>query len=331
MCKAHECKPTQIVWKKDTRYKCLECPECPAGSQPSVPCGSSVKYGTPVHCVPCDPGRTYSNSYGDSQCQSCTVCSEGRAIKKNCTLFANTVCDDKCIVGYYHVPLVSECLRCAECCGDEHDENATDCLSGEKKCKIRSTGKPCKRKESRTDATTTNDNKLSSTTSQPAKQEPTTTIRPTTQEHGRTVATTGKKPPTTVMVHDDITSQTTAEKLEEAIRSTAQGDGSSPRSPSFDDEITMGRREKDNETLLYVVYSLIATMIVMLAVFAILFVTRQRREPRDRAACNKAETGESTSSQATKTNSGELVNEISASGVALTIRMYTTKSCFRPN
>ena len=279
MCEVNACKGDQIVWKSDTRYKCLECPECPAGFQPSVPCGSSVKYGTPVHCVPCKPG-TYSNSYGNSQCPSCTVCSEGRAIKKNCTLFANTVCDDKCIVGYYHVPLVSECLRCAECCGDNHDENATDCLSGEKKCKIRPPGKPCERKESRTDATTTNGNKLSSTTSQPAKQEPTTTIRPTTQEHGRTVATTGKKPPTTVMVPDRITSQTTTEKLEERNRPTAQG---------------------DNKKLLYFAVSSPIAAIMLLALFAVFrFVIRRRREPIDRAA----DIEESTQSQAPETNSG---------------------------
>ena len=178
------CKPDQIVWKSNTRYKCLECPDCPGGSQPSVSCGSSVEYGTPVHCVKCDLGRTYSNIYGKFQCQACTVCSEGRAIKKNCTLFANTECDDKCIDGYYHEPFIFKCFRCAECCGDEHDENATDCAGGEKKCKIRSTGKPCKRKESSTGATTTNDNKLSSTTSQPIKQEPTTTIPTTTPEDG---------------------------------------------------------------------------------------------------------------------------------------------------
>ena len=144
------CKPDQILWKSDTKYKCLECPECPKGSQPSVPCGSSVKYKTPVHCVPCDLGRTYSNSYGKSQCQSCTVCSKGRGIKKNCTSFANTECDDKCIVGYYYEPFIFRCFRCAECCGDEHDENATDCASGEKKCKIRSAGKPCNRKDTST-------------------------------------------------------------------------------------------------------------------------------------------------------------------------------------
>ncbi|KAK2563214.1 hypothetical protein P5673_013566 [Acropora cervicornis] len=178
------CKPDQIVWKSDTRYKCLECPDCPAGSQPSVSCGSSVEYRTPVHCVKCALG-TYSNIYGKFQCQECTVCSEGRAIKNNCSLFANTECDDKCIDGYYHEAFIFKCFRCAECCGDEHDEKAMDCAGGEKKCKIRSTGKPCKRKESTTGATTTtSDNKLSSTTSQPIKQESTTTMPPATQEDG---------------------------------------------------------------------------------------------------------------------------------------------------
>ena len=298
MCEVNACKRDQVVWKSDTRYNCLECPACPDGSQPSVPCGSLVEYEPSVHCVQCALGRTYSNSYGKSQCHRCTVCSEGRAIKKNCTLFANTVCDDKCIVGYYHEPFVFECFRCAECCGDEHDENATDCLSGEKKCKIRPTGKPCKRKENRTDATTTNDNKLSSTTSQPAKQEPTTTIRPTTQEHGRTVATTGKKPPTTVMVHGGITPRTTTEKLKETIRSTAQGDRHQPLS---DDKIEVEPREKDNKKLLYFAVSSAIAAIMLLALFAVFrFVIRRRREPMDRAA----DIEESTQSQATETNSG---------------------------
>ncbi|XP_068718670.1 uncharacterized protein [Montipora capricornis] len=136
------CKtPEQIRWVQaagNTRYKCLDCPDCPAGSEPSVPCGSSVPYGTPVHCVSCKRGETYSNNYGKHQCESCTVCSEGRAIKTNCTLFVNTKCDDKCIDGYYPVAFLFGCLRCTECCGDENDELASECANGPNLCKVRS-------------------------------------------------------------------------------------------------------------------------------------------------------------------------------------------------
>ena len=262
MCEVNACKPDQIVWKSNTRYKCLECRECPEGTQPSVPCGSSVKYGTPVHCVQCDLGRTYSKSHGKSQCRSCTVCSEGKAVKKNCTLSANTECGDGCIEGYYYERPIFKCFRCAKCCGDEHDENATDCASGENKCKIRSTAKPCKKKEN------------------------------------STVATNGKKPPSTVMVHDGTTSQTTTEELEETIRSTPKRGGLQQLS---DDKIKVERKEKDNEKLLhFAVYSPIAAM-MPLAVFAVFrFVTRQRREPIDRAT----DIEKSTQSQATETDSG---------------------------
>ena len=157
------CKtPEQIRWVSagNTRYKCLNCPDCPAGSEPSVPCGSSVPYGTPVHCVSCKLGETYSNNYGKHQCESCTVCSEGRAIKTNCTLFVNTECDDKCTDGYYPVAFIFQCLRCAECCGDENDELASECANGPKKCKVRSL--PCDRKDTRASEAATSDRKASS-------------------------------------------------------------------------------------------------------------------------------------------------------------------------
>ena len=137
------CKTEQIHWTATSgkRHKCLECPDCPAGSQPSVPCGSSVAYGTPVHCIPCQLGKTYSNKYGKEACKACTLCSQGKAIKKNCTLFSNSECDDKCSHGFYSVPFVFGCFRCIQCCGDGKDEIAKECANFEKKCKVRSA--PC--------------------------------------------------------------------------------------------------------------------------------------------------------------------------------------------
>ena len=137
------CEPEQIHWNATTgrRYRCLECPDCPAGLQPSVPCGTSVAYGTPVHCISCQFGRTYSKNYGKARCEACTVCAEGKLIKRNCTLSSNTECDDKCSEGYYHVPFVFNCFRCEKCCGDEKDEIAQECKHHQSKCKARSV--PC--------------------------------------------------------------------------------------------------------------------------------------------------------------------------------------------
>jgi len=265
------CNQDQITWKSKVKYRCLECRECPEEFRPSVHCGSTVKYGTPVHCVQCDLGRTYWDSNGTSQCHKCKDClTEGKAVKKNCTLVANTECDNRCINGYYLEPIVSTCLRCAECCGDEYDEKATDCASGENKCKIRFTSKPCKKKESGTEATN------------------------------------GKKAPSTVLLHDGTTSQTTTEKVKETtttVRPTTQGDVVTPSSGD-----TMEHKEKDNKNLLYIVYSLIAALIaalILLAVLKVFVEIRRRRESIDRVP----DIEESTQSQATETNSGFLTLE----------------------
>lgn len=238
------CNQDQITWKSKVKYRCLECRHCPEGTEPSVPCGSTVEYGTPVQCVQCPLG-TYSNRNGTVQCKPCKVCSEGIAVKKNCTLFANTECDDKCIKGYYLVPLIHECFRCTKCCGDEHDEKAMECASGENKCKIRFTSKPCKKMESGTEATN------------------------------------GKKPPSTVLLHDSTTSQTTTEELMETttVQPTTQGDVVTQL--STDKKIAVGHKGKDNEHLLYIVCFLIAAM-MLLAVLAVFIVIKQRRESIDR-------------------------------------------------
>ncbi|XP_068702772.1 uncharacterized protein [Montipora foliosa] len=156
------CKtPEQIRWVSagNTRYKCLDCPDCPAGSQPSVPCGNTVPYGTAIDCVSCKLGETYSDTYGNDQCKSCTVCSEGRAVKKNCTLSWNTECDNKCTDGYYREAFIFRCLSCVECCGDENDELASECANGRKKCKVRSLS--CDKKNTKASEAATSGRKVS--------------------------------------------------------------------------------------------------------------------------------------------------------------------------
>ena len=75
------------------------------------------------------------------QCEACTICSKGKAIKKNCTLFSNAKCDDKCASGFYPEPFIFGCFPCTKCCGDGKDEMAMECANYENKCKVRAN--PC--------------------------------------------------------------------------------------------------------------------------------------------------------------------------------------------
>ena len=125
------------------RPKCFDCPDCPQGTEPSIPCGTSVYDWPEIHCVLCKLGKTYSDKDDTSHCKACTICSKGKAVKNNCTLTANTECDNKCGPGFYTVRLISGCFPCTRCCGDGKDEYAAECANNKKKCKVRYT--PCNR------------------------------------------------------------------------------------------------------------------------------------------------------------------------------------------
>ena len=112
------------------------------GSEISVPCGTSVKYGTPIHCVSCQLGKTYSEEYDKAQCKACTICSTGKALVKNCTLVSNTRCSTECQKGFYSFPFSFACWPCSNCCHDGKDELPKECSGNYlKKCKMRSS--PC--------------------------------------------------------------------------------------------------------------------------------------------------------------------------------------------
>ena len=125
------------------RPKCFDCPDCLPGTEPSIPCGTSVYEWPEIQCVLCKLGKTYSDKDDTSQCKACTICSKGKAVKSNCNLTANTECDNKCGPGFYTVPLISGCFPCTQCCGDGKDEFAAECANNKKKCKVRYT--PCTR------------------------------------------------------------------------------------------------------------------------------------------------------------------------------------------
>ncbi|XP_022799485.1 uncharacterized protein LOC111337453 [Stylophora pistillata] len=140
------CNPEQVIWTNavgKAGFKCLDCPSCPPGSEPSVPCGTKIENWTSISCVPCQLGKTYSDKNDTAHCKPCTVCSAGRAILKNCTLESNSQCSE-CEEGLYPEPLSFSCRRCSECCGDEKDLVASECRRYKYKCQVRST--PCSKK-----------------------------------------------------------------------------------------------------------------------------------------------------------------------------------------
>lgn len=140
------CKPEQIHWNTTVGKgpKCFDCPVCLPGTEPSIPCGTSVYDRPDIHCVFCKLGKTYSDKDDTSHCKACTICSKGKVVKNNCTLTTNTECDNKCGQGFYTVDLISACLPCTQCCGDGKDEFAAECANNKKKCKVRYT--PCTRR-----------------------------------------------------------------------------------------------------------------------------------------------------------------------------------------
>lgn len=135
------CNPEQVIWTNTVGkagFKCLDCPSCPPGSEPSVPCGTKIENWTDISCVPCQPGKTYSNKNDTAHCKPCTVCSTGRAILKNCTHKSNSQCS-RCKEGFYYELLSFSCRPCSECCGDDKDFVASECSRYKHKCKVRST------------------------------------------------------------------------------------------------------------------------------------------------------------------------------------------------
>ena len=94
--------------------------------EPSIRCGRVAKYGTDLHCVACMVGM-YSDTYGKDQCRPCSLCSEGRSVKRNCSASQNRLCGS-CNYGYYMNYVVSSCLPCSICCWDGKDQLESQCI-----------------------------------------------------------------------------------------------------------------------------------------------------------------------------------------------------------
>ena len=181
------CKPEQIHWNTTVgkRPKCYDCPDCPPGTEPSIPCGTSVHDRPDIHCVSCKLGKTFSDKYDTSQCKACTICSEGKAVKNSCNLTENTKCENECGPGFYTVRLIFGCSPCAQCCGDGKDVLAAECANNKKQCRVRHT--PC----TRVKTTPSKPTKRNYSTSKPTKRNySTANTSPTVHTTGDTTTVT---------------------------------------------------------------------------------------------------------------------------------------------
>ena len=101
-------------------YQCKECQKCPAGEGLSVNCGDVITSQTPVKCLPCVLGETYSGGNQTGACKICHTCDEYQETIKTCTLTSNAECGN-CTQSAYFDNIVGRCMPCSPCCNDGKD------------------------------------------------------------------------------------------------------------------------------------------------------------------------------------------------------------------
>ena len=101
-------------------YQCKECQTCPAGQGLSVNCGDVITSQTPIKCLPCVLGETYSAGNQAGACKTCHTCDEYQETIKACALTSNAECGS-CTQRAYFDNTVEKCKPCSPCCNDGKD------------------------------------------------------------------------------------------------------------------------------------------------------------------------------------------------------------------
>ena len=107
---------------------CKDCLWCSIGFGPSVTCGGSVIGNTPIRCVKCLPGTSYSSEYSANGCTDCSKCGPHRTIARDCTGISDRKCGD-CDKGFYFDSTTSMCQRCSYCCSDGQNFPMKKCIA----------------------------------------------------------------------------------------------------------------------------------------------------------------------------------------------------------
>ncbi|XP_020628632.1 uncharacterized protein LOC110065806 [Orbicella faveolata] len=113
-----------------SRIRCLSCPVCPPGEEPSPPCGITLVRRAAGECTSCSPG-TYSDETGSTACKVCSVC-DSRKIINSCTAQKDTECKD-CPLRHYEDDNKRTCKHCSSCCGKNYSAKL-ECFKSQK-CK----------------------------------------------------------------------------------------------------------------------------------------------------------------------------------------------------
>lgn len=106
----------EMVDKLTEKYFCLRCPSCPPGMGLSHPCGSLVN--EPLRCELCKAGKTFSSSFDETSCSSCSQCAPNETVVKPCSTSSDVVCS-RCQAN--QITWISskkekhECLDCPIC------------------------------------------------------------------------------------------------------------------------------------------------------------------------------------------------------------------------
>ena len=92
---------------------CTDCRECPPGSEPNIPCGTTIGLHTVIGgCAPCLNG-TYSSKDDTKSCQKCESgsCFEHQVILGKCEPKSDTTkCSNECETGYKMNTMKTSCV-----------------------------------------------------------------------------------------------------------------------------------------------------------------------------------------------------------------------------
>ena len=108
---------TLVKWYKNETLKtveCIDCLTCPAGMEPSVACGTTVKNDVALRCVRCRPGMTYSDLRSKHGCKPCTRCPPGKVVISSCSIHHDTRCHSRCTARQLSISINST-ITCADC------------------------------------------------------------------------------------------------------------------------------------------------------------------------------------------------------------------------
>lgn len=224
---------------------CRNCPTCPPGHGLPKDCGDKVPYGTPTDCVPCKPNETYSKNNDSSTCRTCHAC-EKKIVSQECTTKQDRKCGP-CFKGHYLEPHLDVCKECHFCCpGVPESQRLQQCkdlgMPRDQQCEDTEENKKCKIDAEKAATSPTVQTRWNNSTKKIRATTSTTDIHKKTKSVNRT----------------QITATSRTAKIDEDSKSL-------------------------NQTIIGVFVGGVALLIIiiLLAVFGILYVRRHRQSSGD--------------------------------------------------